>query len=461
MTLEIELEIEEPEGAGGPAREPTQRSSSSLTLGATTLQYFDRAGRQVVIDFGRRRRLTVDGKTRTFVDDSLFAEVGLRSAELPNRAFIRGVIEASGGDGSLFAPLMVEHQLALTGEGSTTTIERERPTADGPSPRGLRAFFRGKAPSRPAAADIVTEVSGDEIVYRAGAQRLLAHACDGQEGPSRGLVQFLRYRWGGHPLVLAELSKLTFVPHRLRLHALQPGAFDRGPVTVRARAVRPCDGEWQAPTDLREVAAFETEDPVDPILMEARAAFTPPRRSNDERLAEVGSLIREGDGLTGALRFFELTLEEGAPMPPEIAVALRSTSDERVPALFFSMSRQHDEPAARQALAVYSRLRETIAGGSAVLDAFEAEVRMSVREAKEAKALLLRAVTANPRLVGAYKTLGDAYFAAYDAKRAWRCWETARALCPSHPMLAQVSAFEQTLLARYPEYFQGGVDGRQ
>jgi hypothetical protein len=454
MTLELELEIEEPaEGEGGPASEPTQRSS--LTIGQATLQYVDRAGRRVVLDLDRRRRLTVDEKTRTFVDDSLFAEVGLRSVELPNRAYIRKVLEAGGADGSLFAPVMVEHQLALTGEGSTTTIDHERPIADGPSPGGLRAFFRRKAPSRSAAADIVMELSADEIVYRAGAQRLLAHARDGLDAPSRGLAQFLRYRWGGHPLVLAEISKLPFVPRQLRLHALQPGAFDRGPVTVRARAARPSDGEWHTPTDLREVATFEAEDPADAILMNARPAVTAPHRASEERLAEVQSLIRGGDGLRGALGFFELTLEEAVPMPPEIAAALRTTSDERVRALLSTMSREHAEPAARRALAVHSRLRETITGGSAVLDVFEAEVRMSVGEAKEAKALLVRAVTANRRLTGAYKTLGDLYLAAFDAKRAWRCWDIARALFPSHPILAQVSRFEQTLLTRYPEYFQG------
>jgi hypothetical protein len=455
----MELEIEEPaEKEGGPASEPTQRCS--LTIGDTTLQYVDRAGRHVVIDFVRRRRLAVDGKTGTFVDDSLFAEVGLRSAELPNRAHIRKVIEASGADGSMFGPVMVEHQLALRGEGSTTTIERERPIADGPSPRGLRAFFRGKASPKPAAADIVTEVSGDEIVYRAGSRLLLAHACDGLDAPSRGLAQFLRYRWGGHPLVLAEIAKLPFVPHQLRLHALQPAGFDRGPVTVRARAVRPSEGGWHTPTDLREVGNFDADDPVDRMLMDARPAITAPRRPNDERLAEVQSLIQGGDGVTGALRFFELTLEQGVPMPPEIAAALRTTSDERVHALIASLS-VRDKPTVRQALAFHSWLRESIPGGSAALDAFEAEHRMKVGEPKEAKALLVRALTANPRLVGAYKTLGDAYFAAYDAKRAWRCWDMARALCPSHPMLAAVAGFEQTLLARYPEYFAGGGDERQ
>jgi tetratricopeptide (TPR) repeat protein len=73
---------------------------------------------------------------------------------------------------------------------------------------------------------------------------------------------------------------------------------------------------------------------------------------------------------------------------------------------------------------------------------------------KAAIELLARAIEANPRLTGAYKDLGDLYLQDWDMERAWRCWDIARGIAPSHPLLRGVADYEQMLLERYLEYFE-------
>jgi tetratricopeptide (TPR) repeat protein len=176
-------------------------------------------------------------------------------------------------------------------------------------------------------------------------------------------------------------------------------------------------------------------------------------QATEQRLASSIAAIRSGDPLQGLLSFFELTLEVGAGMTPTLANLLRACSDERVKALLASLTPTNDADAMRMALAEQAKLRPTVASPCPVLDAFEASLRMTLGERQLSKELLTRALVANPRLVGAYKQLGDVYLGEFDARRAWRCWDIARTLCPSHPLLKDTAALEQMLVSEHPEYF--------
>jgi hypothetical protein len=58
-----------------------------------------------------------------------------------------------------------------------------------------------------------------------------------------------------------------------------------------------------------------------------------------------------------------------------------------------------------------------------------------------------------PLLTGVWKDLGELYLGGYDAQRAWICWDAARRLAPMHPLLKDVGAREEKLLADYPDFF--------
>src|SRR5215471_3934447 len=119
----------------------------------------------------------------------------MRHFELPNREHIRRVMEAGGGDGSMFAPVRVEHQLAMLAPRSSTRLVA--PTgATGTATHGLRALFQRRTPPRPD-DEILVQDHGDRVCYEHAGQPLLAHEGGAAlDGPCEALVQFLRYRWG-------------------------------------------------------------------------------------------------------------------------------------------------------------------------------------------------------------------------------------------------------------------------
>jgi hypothetical protein len=452
--MEVTLEIVEPVASNIDASKASARSSTSMVWSDDTLAFDEGPGIRVVLDFQRRRRQTIDATAGTFTDDSLFAEVGLRHFELPNRAHIRSVLEAGGADGSSFASLQVEHQLALCPPTSKTHLIRQTADTLERAPRGLRALFRRRPPPEPDDGIVVSQV-GDRVDYAHAGKPLIIYQGDaGLDVPSQALAQALRHRWGGHPLILAEIAALTFVPRQIELFGLQPAQFDRGPVIVNAAAARPID--WARPIThgLRRVMDRGHSDSLDSLLSAEHAVRTHDEPAIDERLAQVRTLISSGNAIQGILAFFELTLESAVALPPDIGAALRSSTDPHVAALRGTMGKAIDGASAREALAVHARLREGLARPPAVLDAFEADLLIAVGEPERAKDSLGRALAANPRLVGAYKTLGDLYIKSYQARRAWRCWDLARSFCSDHPMLRPISALEETLATSYPEYFR-------
>jgi len=461
--LELSLEVVGPGTAEAQAAATSRTSTVSLVAGSDLLLYDDPDGRRVVLDFERLRRWTIDRAAGTFADDSLFASVGLRHFESPNREHIRQVIEASGGDGSPFAPIRIEHQLALLLPASRSRLVAHDDEVAATTGRGLLAFLRagpsgasGSSRSRADPGDGIRIMDrGDQVIYQHAGEPWLVHARSGGLAQSCAtIVQFLRYCWGGHPLILGELTKLDFVPAEIELRALSPPPFDRGPITVRAIAARRIPHPHPRTDHLRRVVAHDARDPLDPLMLAQPAREGAADEVIGKGLAQARALLRSGNEVDGFLRFLELTLEVEVALPPDLAAAWRAATDVRIRELTAVLGSPRDAASAREAMAILTRLRENLAHPNPVLDVFVAELSFTLGDPDRAKATLGRAIAANPRLVGAYKTLGDLYVARFDTARAWRCWDLARAICPSHPTLRPVFALEETLLSRYPEYFR-------
>ena len=66
---------------------------------------------------------------------------------------------------------------------------------------------------------------------------------------------------------------------------------------------------------------------------------------------------------------------------------------------------------------------------------------------------MIKVLEAPPRATGAWKDLGDLYCPTYDFKRAWLCWQRARSIAPTHPVLKDVDAYERELEDNHPEHF--------
>jgi len=135
-------------------------------------------------------------------------------------------------------------------------------------------------------------------------------------------------------------------------------------------------------------------------------------------------------------------------------VVPRVKSDGGVRKLFRLLrSLPRDAREARRANKVLSRLRRKAPAAAFVLDLYLANLHEGVGEDEEAERLFLAALGENPRIAGAWSDLGRVYYGRYRTGEAWQCWDTARRLCPGHPLLGEHDAREQGLRESYPDFF--------
>jgi len=262
-------------------------------------------------------------------------------------------------------------------------------------------------------------------------------------------VQFVRYRFGGHPLVLNRLAALKRIPEAVRLRALSARDFDDRAVWIRVTET--CETADESPSRQGTPTIFDEHTAIRTILLEQYARnFRDDRPSPGVRVGEALAMAREGRVLQGLLAFLALALEQPVSMPRELIAAVKASPDPRIATLVGPPARNADEGRARaDALAA---LRAEVHTHADILLAMEAGARVSLNEGTRGEELYLEALKLNPRLLGAYRDLGFYYRDAYRPDRAWRCWEAARRIAPSHPMLREVDEYEQRLVADHPEY---------
>jgi tetratricopeptide (TPR) repeat protein len=428
----------------------TEPTACSLELGANWLRYREGKGYEVTLDFASRRCILFDADTGQVDDNSLLTTLGHRVASLGKRAGIAGVLDAGGASGHGFGAVFLEHQLAIVHPAGHTTMTPIRSTA----PAGFSAMIKNVFSRRPT-FDIEVATRGSEITYSHAGQVLVAHserATDAAPEYVWAFAQFVRYRFGGHPLVLNRLASQQRIPEALRLRALSPMSFDDGAVSIRVTDTR--ETAHEPPSRDGIPAIFDQHLAIHAILLEEYSRnFRDDRPSADVRLAEASNLAHEGRILEALLAFFALSLEQPVSVPPALAGAVKSSTDPRV-ATLVSQPRNADEALARaDALAA---LRAELDTHPDTLLAMEAATRVSLNEGQRAEQLYVEALKLNPLLLGAYRDLGY-YYLGYRPDLAWRCWDAARRIAPSHPMLRDVDEYEQRLVADHPEYFASTV----
>jgi len=439
------------QGPSGAQADSAHTCKAQLLVGSGWLAWAGEDGKSVTIDFEQERRSTIDRQRGTYSDDSLYVVVGSRHIELPNRAHVHAVLSAANGPASDFEPFFVEHQLAITDPSRRTTINSSAAAPAVSRWAGLRSFIE------PAQADIHVRRQGNEAVCNHQGKVLLSHASTGVKDVAAvaGFVQFIRHRYGGHPLILKHLTALDFVPTTVTLEALTPLGHFPNTVRIQVDQCEPADLSRPSTFGLREATPFDGDAAGDTIRSAREASRQAVPESVSARLAAAIEAVRHGDAFEGMLSFFELTLETDVSMPPVLAEAVKVTLDTRVRALIGAIAGACSAKSNEDAMfiiAIYERLAAA-AGKPHVLWAMEAGLRSACRQTKEARELLTRAVEANPWLTGAYKDLGDGFLRTFEVPRAWACWDTARRLSPHHPLVASVARFEEMLRREHPEYF--------
>ncbi len=405
-----------PGSSGGP---PDDVRTNQVALGERYMSV-TAPGQMNIFDFATRRRYLVDLKTRTYVGYSLFDTVGFRVMELQNRANLGRMLGEMKIERPVSNAVFDEQSLSVLGKPARTMAER----ADG--------------------ADMVLSIDG-ETMMRIGAGGPSVSASD-----AAAFIRYLRYQFGGHPLVLAKLSELRRIPPTFVMYYSDVGGSQTRTFTIT--------GLTSAAPPAYDLAAFseraEGGDEIDQLLDRAARAKPPaPGVGRQQSEAEMRAAFAEKRPLDAMLGAIEWTLASGAAMAPfsaEQQEALKS--DQNVRAVLTAMN-PADKAGLSASVRVMQAMRSQTMRKRHILQLFEANNRVKLGDRSTALPMYASVLRANPALAGAYKDMGDTLFAGFDMPRAWRSWDEGRRIAPGLNLFTAVNQFEQGLVRDHPEYF--------
>lgn len=418
ITFQVAVSTHYQPGPGSQNLPPDDTVTSQVLLDARSISVTT-PGRTAVFDFASRRRYDVDLKAGTYVDYSLFDTVGFRVMEVQSRANLRKMLAAAKIDAPAFDPVFDEQSLSISSQAG----------------RALTEAFDG--------ADTVFSVDGKALLrFGAGGAPVGADY-------AAAFTRYLRYQFGGHPLVLAKLASLGRVPDKFVMYYREVGGSQTRTFTISG--LKP----WSAPVyDLvRYKERIGGADEIDQLLDRARATRAPTDADRIKFEAQQDAAFADKRGLDAMLGAVEWSLMTGAqmkPFSPDRQALLQS--DPAVRTVSGAMQ-PRDKAGLSAAAQVMKTMQAQTMSKRHVLQLFDANDRIQLGERAAALPLYASVLRANPALAGAYKDMGDALIVGFDMPRGWRSWDQGRRIAPQLNLFEAVNEFEQKLAREHPEYF--------
>lgn len=420
LTFDVTRHITKPAQPPLPAAAPVAKKSTvTILLGEDYLRSSSES-ETTHVDFVRRRthHLSPDGKS--FTDDSLYADIGFRGAELRNRQKIAAAL-------------------------SSATTQK--------LPDALDPFFAAHSLSLrlPESPPLIPSVDAGETSYAHDGKLLAVYSSDGfalTETEAARFARYLRHQVRAHPDILSALEKLRTVPRQFSVVQYDTGV-DRSDFTlIASERINSAEASAATPTNL-------VERPTDSPALRSALALTPATfkaRCDDSRIAA----IEAGKGkqfLDALLLFLEFNLSTGEPIPKEFQTykaAIEADPDCRI---FFSTRRPASAAEARRAVEALHGLEAKTTRGLPVLQILRANLLTQLGQAGDAQPLFLAALESSPHIVGAWRDIGFGYHGGYRMDLAWQWWDAARRLLPASKTVKPIDDFERKLAHDHPEFF--------
>ncbi|OEZ80376.1 hypothetical protein JAB6_43430 [Janthinobacterium sp. HH104] len=375
-----------------------------------------------VLDFATRRRHVIDMAASTYDTYSLFDVAGFRVFELRHRQGIVGILKAGGLEQNATLPVYEEQALSV--------LDNKR--------RGA----------------LQPQLLDGAVLWSLDEQPLLRLGIAGSPvsgDDATAFAQYVRYSWGGHPLVLKLLADGKRIPADFTLHYEEVGgkvarhfrvsALTAGaPATYSLAAYRPRPLAADAP-------------PLERVL--AQAALLPPLspQAHPALRAEAEKLFAAEKPFEAFLTMLEDHFSTGA-LVEKLSLQQQRAMQECQPIHDLTRGLQaKDKEGIADALATVQELRKRTGLEQPVLALFEGNLRAKLGQWPEATALYLQVLQAKPQMAAVYQDLGDALLAQFDAPNAWRSWDAGRAMAPSLRQFRKVNDLERSLLNDYPAFF--------
>jgi tetratricopeptide (TPR) repeat protein len=407
--------------ASGQPVLPSEKTFPLLvTLGHQYL-IVEAEGTRTIYDFERSRVLRINLSSAKYTDDSLYSDIGFRALEFQNRIMLGSALQAGKIAVNPMEPALVEQLFSLSNPKGATQIDQRLG-------EGEREFFWGE-------------------------HKLMSVSDKTQELPTGYQAEywrFLRYYAGGHPLVYRALASVKGVPQKISFVLTNMGTETRdialNSIAGAADAPYSRAGLELAPRELEPYntlrllgpdAGAKLSERMD-AAAKARDASMAQGQVLDAVLTNMSILIMSGDGASIAPW---LAQNRDAIQSNESAHSLSGILEPRDPA------------SAQKSLQILSELHSRSGSAGYMLDVFQGNILLGLRDGKAGAEHLLAALSVNPYLLGAWKDLGGHYYQSFQTDKAWTCWDAARRVNPQHPMLLRINEIERQLRTTFPEFF--------
>lgn len=375
-----------------------------------------------VLDFATRRRHVIDMAASTYDTYSLFDVAGFRVVELRHRQGIAGILKAGGLEQHATLPVYEEQALSVLGNKRRGALQ----------PQLLDGAVLWSLDKQPLLRLGIagSPVSGDDAT---------------------AFAQYVRYTWGGHPLVLKLLADGKRIPADFTLHYEEVGGKVARHFRVSAMTAGAPAAYSLAAYRLRPLAA--AAPPLERVL--AQAGSLPPLspQAHPALRAEAERLFAADKPFEAFLTMLEDHFSTGA-LVEKLSLQQQRAMQECQPIHDLTRGLQaKDKEGIADALATVQELRKQTGMEQPVLALFEGNLRAKLGKWPEATALYLQVLQAKPQMAAVYQDLGDALLAQFDAPNAWRSWDAGRAMAPSLRQFRKVNDLERSLLNDYPAFF--------
>lgn len=395
-----------------------ETSSSSVYLGSSVIDI--QAGDAVTVyDYPAWKIYHSVPAKDGFEQSSLYTDLGFRTAEFQNRLHLGSALAAAGIADNPMDRVLMEHLFSLRSD---------------------------------EAADLTREETAAAVSFSHKDKPLFTYSTAGTAVPQallKPFIIFLSTQYGIHPDIADALAQQPLIPERMVIHRCNTGKTDE----ISLHLTRT---QFDAPRPTRSLQQeiIPGSDPVFALAEKTRemeqSAFD---AACGSMLARAPKRAEEGRLLDAACLFISLGLATGTQQMPPAFFDWKDQilADPDVAALFTALSPRSREEA-EKAAETLGALTAKASDGRFTLLIFKANTLESLGQPAEAAACFLEALEQEPAVTGAWKDLGDVYYQMYRPRKAWACWNTARALNPNHPFIEDIQALEDKLRHEHPEF---------
>jgi len=412
------------DGKKAPAGPTISQRKLTVSLGHDYISV-DSADSKRIWRFDTRRVITINKKEKRYVDDSLYADLAFRQAELNNRMMLGSIIQKAG--------------IRTDVMGSQTALEE---------------LFGIDAPSVSLSSivpkyDVITD--GGTIKFNHKGHTRAEFKTDGDitdNDAKTGFRHFLCYQVQVHPEVRKAIVETGKFPDTMmfRTDNLPVSAY-RQTLKLTSSAVTDTSGE-----SIPEGLALESSKELGDLIHHAEDKSNKPDREDSVQFAH--DALAAGNRLDAMLALMEVGLSSGDKLVDEVKKLNEGADKDPQFQLFIkAVSLSTDPHSSQDAEKLFDQIDRTKLKKAYELDIYKANCVLADGKPAEAGQLFIKALKANPYISGAWADLGDTYYSSFRMDLAWQCWDEARRLSPANPIAAKVNELEDHLRSSYPDFF--------